>query len=156
MKKGFTLIELLVVIAIMSILTVITVSQFQTARKKANDVQRKADLSSLGKALQMYYTDLGVFPRANAGRIEVNSVAIPWGGEFVDRGYVYMKVVPKEKKSDWSYCYEVSSDFKKFGLYANLENMGDGDIPKSLYSCNGQNYTFTIVSPNAVPNDPDL
>ena len=38
--SGFTLVELLVVIAIMSILTIISVSQFQTAKKKANDVAR--------------------------------------------------------------------------------------------------------------------
>ena len=61
-NSGFTLIELLVVITIMSILTVITVSQFQSARQKARDVQRKSDLSSVTKALEMYYADYGRFP----------------------------------------------------------------------------------------------
>jgi len=51
MKKGFTLIELLVVVAIISILTIISVSQFNTAKIKARDTQRKADIDSVAKAL---------------------------------------------------------------------------------------------------------
>lgn len=156
-KRGFTLVELLVVITIMSILTVITVSQFQTARRKANDVARKGDLSGLSKSLQMYFTDYEVFPRALNGRIQLpdDSVA-EWGGEFRDGDYVYMKVMPEEKKSGWSYCYEVSDDFKKFGLYANLENTEDRDCSETGYTCNNNNYCFTIVSPNAQPGDTDL
>jgi prepilin-type N-terminal cleavage/methylation domain-containing protein len=61
-RQGFTLIELLVVITIISILSIITFSQFQTAKKKANDVARKGDLNALVKSLQMYYADYGVFP----------------------------------------------------------------------------------------------
>jgi len=54
---GFTLIELLVVISIISILTIISVSQFNTAKIKARDTQRKADIDSVGKALNSYYAD---------------------------------------------------------------------------------------------------
>jgi len=153
MKKAFTLVELLVVISIISILTIVTVSQFQTARKKANDVQRKGDLSSLGKALQMYYTDYGYFPEANNGKIHLPSSTIEWGTEFVDNGYVYMKVMPIEKKSGWNYCYKVSADQKKFALFANLENTSDKDCSASPYSCNGGSYCFTIVSPNSQPGE---
>lgn len=160
MKKGFTLVELLVVITIMSILTVITVSQFQTARRKASDVARKGDLSGLAKSLQMYFTDYEVFPRADGGRIQLpdDSVA-EWGGTFEDGDYVYMKVMPQDK-SPRTYCYEVSTDHKKFGLYANLENTMDNDCKTTNgvgnYVCNGVNYCFTIVSPNAQPGDTDL
>ena len=52
---GFTLVELLVVIGIMMVLTTITVSQFTTARLRAADVQRKADLTSLSRALLAYF-----------------------------------------------------------------------------------------------------
>lgn len=160
-KRGFTLVELLVVIAIMSILTVITVSQFQTAKRKANDVQRKADLSGLGKALQMYYADYGVFPESSGGMLAIRDsvgslVPIIWGEEFVDKGYVYMKVMPKENNDNWDYCYETSIDLKKFGLYSNLENEADGDYNAIGYRCNDTTYHFTIVSPNAQPGDPDL
>lgn len=154
MKKAFTLIELLVVIAIISVLTVITVSQFQTARKKANDVQRKADLSSLSKALLMYYTDYERFPASTAGEIQLNGGAVGWGLEFNDNGYVYMKVVPEEKKADYpQFCYVATLDQKKFALYAMLENKADSDCTMNgndgAYLCNGERYCFTIFSPNS-------
>ncbi len=77
-QAGFTLVELLVVIAIMSILTIIAVSQFQNAKKKSRDVQRKGDISAVSKALLMYYTDYGYFPASDNGGIE----GVAWGGNF--------------------------------------------------------------------------
>ena len=81
------------------ILVTITVSQFQTAKKKANDVARKSDLNGVAKALQMYFTDYGIFPAANpAGKIMIGGAAIDWGSEFNDGGYVYMKILPRKTK----------------------------------------------------------
>ena len=163
--SGFTLIELLVVITIMSILTVITVSQFETARKKARDIQRKADLSSVSKALQMYYADYGVFPpasAANGGELVIGGGS-GWGGEFVDAsGYVYMKVLPRENRSDVAqYCYRISADSKKFALMAQLENRDDSECDKNgngtveaseTRPCGGVNYCYYTVSPNTSLN----
>lgn len=146
-KKGFTLIELLVVISIMSILTVITASQFTTARKKARDVARKGDLSSLSKALMSYYADYGKFP--NASGVGISGAS--WGGTFVDpSGYIYMKVVPTENYQSSSipqYCYVVSSDKKEFGLFAQLETATDSDC-QGRYSYCSKTYCYGIVSPN--------
>lgn len=146
MSKGFTLIELLVVITIMSILTVITVSQFQTARRKARDVQRKADLSSLTKALQLYYADYGAFPEATNGAIS----GAGWGDSFEDAsGYVYMKVMPDEKSSGVNqFCYRVSADLKQYGLYSQLENLQDVEV-KPAASCGGGEYNYYIFSANS-------
>lgn len=165
--RGFTLIELLVVIAILGILTIITVSQFGTAQKKARDVQRKSDLNSVSKALLMYYADYGYFPSTtNLGptdeAININSM---WGGgEFVDgAGYVYMKVMPKENFSGRGlpeYCYEVSSDRKMFALFSTLENEMDSEYDKYTGGadgygtrCSDDGYHFVYLSPNASIDD---
>ena len=154
-ERGFTLVELLIVIAIMSILTVITASQFTSAQRKAKDVQRKGDLSSLSKALQMYYADYGVFPENINGYFDSEK----WGAEFKDinEEYVYMKVLPRESRLEETspYCYVVSGDRKAFGLFAMLENTSDGECKldeggHGLYShCNNASaYCYSIVSPN--------
>jgi len=153
--RAFTLVELLVVIAIISILSVITYGQFSTAKMKARDVQRKADLHSLSKALSMYFADYGYFPLAD----EINDI---WGGEFVDStGYVYMKVMPTESKLSTAYCYVVSADRKSFGIFFNLENTQDSDIAtdrergiEGPYSqCGSQIYNYGIASPNITIED---
>jgi len=154
MKKAFTLVELLVVIAIIGVLTTITVAQFQTAKKKANDVARKGDLNSVAKSLQMYYADYGVMPEASSdGKIMINSSAIDWGDEFVDvGGYVYMKQLPVENKSGAPpYCYKTDTNRKAYALFALLENTTDSQCVTGLtYSCGGRSavYCFAYISPN--------
>jgi len=160
MKKAFTLVELLVVASIMAILTIVTVSQFRTARKRANDVARKGDLNSVAKALQLYFADYGSMPEASPnGRIMINSNPIEWGEEFKDStGYIYMVKLPRENTTgDWpQYCYKTDATYKKYALFAKLEvtsdeecvdadNNGIGD-----YSCGEfSGYCYANVSPNA-------
>ena len=157
-NRAFTLIELLVVMSIMGILTVITVSQFQTARKRANDVARKGDLNAVSKALQMYFTDYGEMPEASSdGRIMIDGEEIDWGGEFKDAGgFVYMKKLPRENKTGApEYCYKRSDDKKAYALFAMLENTTDSQCIDGIsYDCGGKidTYCFAYYSPNVSIN----
>jgi prepilin-type N-terminal cleavage/methylation domain-containing protein len=166
MKKAFTLVELLVVVAIMGVLTVIAVSQFRTAKKKANDVARKGDLSSVSKALQMYYADYKKFPAASSqGEIivgsGVNTKTIKWGEEFIDQGYIYMKTMPKENTKGFpEYCYKTDEERKSFALFAKMENIEDkqcflNEQKEMTYDCGGNtdSYCLAYVSPNVVVDD---
>lgn len=153
MKKAFTLVELLVVISIMAILTIVTVSQFRTARKRANDVARKGDLNSVAKALQLYFADYGVLPESENGMISIGGDKIEWGGEFKDdTGYVYMIKLPQENKTgDWpEYCYKTDSTRKKYALFARLEVESDSECENNEYDCGGvsMDYCYANVSPN--------
>lgn len=59
MKKGFTLIELLIVIAIIAILLVVVVTIINPAAllQEGRDATRISDMSTLNKAVSLYYQD---------------------------------------------------------------------------------------------------
>ena len=61
-SAGFTLIELLVVIAIIGILSSTVLASLNSARSKARDTRRKADMKQLQLALELYYDSNGSYP----------------------------------------------------------------------------------------------
>ncbi len=64
--KGFTLVELLVVIAIIGLLSTIAIVSLGSARAKARDATRIADVKQITTALEQYYADKGGYPVGNA------------------------------------------------------------------------------------------
>lgn len=61
-QRGFTLIELLVVIAIIGLLASIVLVSLNSARTKARDARRIADLGQIKNALELYMQDNKVYP----------------------------------------------------------------------------------------------
>lgn len=61
-QKGFTLIELLVVVAIIGLLSTLAVLALGSARQKARDAKRVADVQQLRSALELYYADNNQYP----------------------------------------------------------------------------------------------
>ena len=134
-QRGFTLIELLIVISILGVLASIALVSFVSAQQRGRDVQRKSDLKQIFSALELFYSDYGQYPGANAaGQILAcpstgTGIACAWGGTaaFSDTKTTYMKSMPEDPVSSQKYFYRIvgSSDNQKYQLYARLENTKD-------------------------------
>ena len=61
-RRGFTLVELLVVIAIIGTLATLLLVQLGTARRKARDAKRIADINQVRGAVEQYFDDNGGYP----------------------------------------------------------------------------------------------
>jgi len=142
LRAGFTLIELLVVISVIGLLAALIMVNFNAARARARDVQRKSDLDQVKKALRMYYNDNNLYPETGGGN-KIKGCGNPptttfeWGSQFACGGMVYMKVLPQDPTQGETYSYQQQSGGQDFRLWATLENKSDGDITKSQSRCSG-------------------
>ena len=118
-QEGFTLIELLVVISIIGLLATIVLVSLNSAREKARDASRKADLHQIQLALQLYYDDNDVYPGENWCDSSVGSCgsSCPCGDNnwasnsgiyttLVGGGYIQNLPVDPSNSSSYFYDYE--------------------------------------------------
>ena len=61
-KKAFTLVEMLIVIIIIGILMWALLPKLKWAQERARDTARKANLTTVSTALEMYFNDEGSYP----------------------------------------------------------------------------------------------
>ncbi len=114
-QEGFTLIELLVVIAIIGILSSVVLASMNTARKKARDARRQADLKSLQLALESYYDTNSAYP-VQTTEVDVSSSTL---GGLTSGGYI--TALPDDPSSSQNYRYISASGGSAYCLGANLE-----------------------------------
>ena len=61
-RKAFTLVEMLIVVIIIGILMAALLPKLKGAQERARDTSRKANLSQISTALEMYFNDEGKYP----------------------------------------------------------------------------------------------
>ncbi len=125
-KKGFTLIELLIVVAIIGLLSTLAVVSLGSARVKARDSKRLADLKQLQTALELYYTDQNAYPPAPAVALGTGAASCLNATGFGNTGCSspYMGAVPADPKSPAVYTYTAASS--SYSISATLEGTVSG------------------------------
>jgi len=142
--SGFTLVELLVVISVIGLLAALIMVNFNAARERARDVERKSDLDQIKKALRLYYNDKNVYPETSLTGNKICGCDDPcrtyeWNAAFECGGMTYMKLLPNdplfEQDATRFYEYQGAASGHDFCLWGELENKSDGDIAKSKARC---------------------
>jgi general secretion pathway protein G len=88
-EKGFTLVEMMVVIVIIGLLATVVIINVMPATDRAAQVRVKADLDTLGQALDMYRLENMRYPTAQEGlaALQPNYVRRlpndPWNSPYV-------------------------------------------------------------------------
>ena len=133
---GFTLIELLVVISIISLLSSIVLTSVNSARAKARDARRIADLKQIQTALELYYDSNNAYP-SSGGNWRSHCPA--YGGYTDSSGpnaYIpnlaptYIPTLPLDPKSDsGGSCYLYNSNGTDYTVLAHMvmETIVGGD-----------------------------
>ncbi len=125
-KKGFTLIELLIVVAIIGLLSTLAVVSLGSARVKARDSKRLADLKQIQTALELFYTDQNTYPTGSGLTLGGTSAACLNATGFTTAGCTsaYMGAVPADPKSPGTYSYTAASS--SYSIVAALEGTVNG------------------------------
>lgn len=139
-KNGFSLIELLVVMGIIAILVALVSFNFNSARARARDLQRKNDLKGVQQALELYRSEHGqAFPSSASWTALMNELK---AGGYIKNDYTD----PKESlmTSSWKqYTYESTDPYLTYTLETCLENKTDED---GSGACTGADGVLYVVN----------
>lgn len=136
-NAGFSLIELLVFVAIVGLLATLSIASLESARQKARDVKRTADIRQFMTVLDIYFNDFNTYPVEQTLIVlgDVNHSCFDEDG-FVaicdDGGKIYIGNVPSNptpKGSDYTYK---STNGDTYELTFMLER-GVGDITEGYH-----------------------
>jgi prepilin-type N-terminal cleavage/methylation domain-containing protein len=138
MKKrdGFTILELLVVISIIGLIAGVVIIAINDSRTKGQDSGKKVQLQEVLKALELYYSDTGIYPDdGTPADNATGDVLTDIGSGFV--GGAYLKRLPNDSDV-YQYC--VSSDRKSLIFAVNTEDDKGGSNYCSVTRGIGPNY----------------
>jgi len=136
-KRAFTLIELLVVVAIIGLLAAMAIIALGTARAKARDARRVADIRQMQTALDMYYLDQTAYPAiATWSTIAAQALSSNYGWSLTASGTTYMATAPTAPTpqdgdcSTYANAYQYSGSTTtysiKYCLGASTGGLGNG------------------------------
>jgi len=124
-KRGFTLIELLVVVAIIGLLASVVLASLSTARQRARDAYKIAELKQLQTALELYRNSNTGYPVTTgweAGSTACNATYGAGNSYTGANGYIpglaptYISVLPEVGNLAANKCFLYNSNGRDYKL----------------------------------------
>lgn len=153
--KGFTLIELLVVIAIIGLLSSVVLASLSTARAKARDAHRMADIKNITLALEMYYDTKQAYPVSTSTNIDAqgwvrsdNKTNWDWFIKELEP-YLNGKALPPVNVWPFPYYYRTSTHgYGIDSLCRFTTPSSEGQTYLMLFGVESQTYNLPILDIN--------
>lgn len=138
---GFTIVELLIVIVVIGILAAITIVAYNGVQARANDAARLSKITSIAKAMELYYAENNRYPPILDGaghETTCGSQTENWGHcdrnkTLADMLAPYMKIDPTSlsNATQGGYYYHYTSQsvdgYQTYGMMVFLEGDGGQD-----------------------------
>ncbi len=132
-NTGFTIVELLIVVVIIGILAAIVIVAYGNVTSRAKDSERASELSSLQKALEIYYLDNGGYPTCAGApgtntspyALSANTVAYCLADDLVPD---YLPSLPTDPVNTGSNIYRYGAGYRKTGATSYSGTASDNYI----------------------------
>lgn len=114
--RAFTLVEVLIVVVILGILAALAIPALQEAVEKARVVRAIGEVKAIGRDLQEYRFEHGVYP-TSLSAVEQGGLVDPWGN-----AYQYLKLEGTKGKGQARkdrFLVPINSDFDLYSLGAD-------------------------------------
>lgn len=118
--KAFTLVELLVVVTIIALLTVVAALNYEKAKAKSRDAQRKSDLTKISMALESYKADNKQYIATNNVYILANSTNMT---PLTSGGYISSTPTDPLNVDSYKYQYKSDTDGSQYKLITLSETI---------------------------------
>lgn len=124
-KKGFTLVELLIVIGVISALMLLGATNWIAQQQKARDARRKADLTQIQAALEMYRSSPGITGYPDDGANPSDDY-IEMESELTTGANIVIDEIPTDPKDGSEYFYDSDGDtYTLKALATQMEREGE-------------------------------
>ncbi|MFB0933919.1 MAG: type II secretion system major pseudopilin GspG [Pseudomonadales bacterium] len=125
-QKGFTLIEIMVVVVILGILGALIVPNIIGRPDEARVQAAKADIESIGTALELYRLDNGNYPSTDQGldALVNEPSGFPEARRWNRDGY--LKKLPKDPWDEGSLYFSEDRKYEVYSYGADRKEGGEG------------------------------
>lgn len=141
LSQAFTLIELLLVVAIVGLLVGLSLGPITSSRMLTRDADRKADLTILAQAVDLYSAEKRILP-GQEGSTSCTGYSTVYEGNWENFQLMLESYLPasttfptdplagkKNSNAVYYYKYECDARTKSYTLTALLENKNDFESP---------------------------
>ncbi len=150
--KLFTRTEIKFLLIIFSILSILTTYNINISIRRGRDNQRKNDLSTLQKALDIYQTKHQKFPKSIDGKIAACQGPVFKACNWSLDSFEDISILPRDPKANEGREYLYLSNIKGYAVYIALEGTDEAEYSESILKmglkcgsviCNyGREYNF--------------